>query len=220
MYGLADMPLLSTRNDPKRAPQLTRDDWIEAALSALTEDSIDAVQITQLAKRLGVTRGSFYWHFASREALLEALLAEWRARNSKVMLSALADAPGLAAGILELFAVWVDHKRFDPKLDLAVRDWARRAPEVHALLEAEDDGRVHAIARFFARHGYPETEAFIRARVIYFTQLSYYALGIVETPDRRMSYLAAYYRCFTGQDIDDGLAEAFRQRVLERETLP
>ena len=63
------MSLLSTQDEIKRQPQQTRDGWIEAALAVLVEEGIEAVQITQLSKRLGVTRGSFYWHFGSREEL-------------------------------------------------------------------------------------------------------------------------------------------------------
>ena len=206
------MSLLSTQPNKSRSPRLSREDWLVDALAVLVSRGVDAVQITHLARRLGVTRGSFYWHFENREALLDALLAEWRARNSDVMLSALANAESLQDGILALFNVWVDHKRFDPALDQAVRDWARHAGEVRAIVAAEDDARVEAIARFFARHGYLEAEAFIRGRVIYFTQLSYYALGIAEPIDTRLGYLSAYFLTFTGRELDADAAQRFRQR--------
>lgn len=203
------MTLLSTKDKPKRAAQLGPDDWISAALNVLVAEGIEAVQITTLARRLNMTRGSFYWHFTGREDLLDALLAEWRARNSGVMLDALAKTENLQSGILDLFSVWVDHTRFDPKLDQAVRDWARRDAKLAETLRAEDDGRVAAIAAFFERHGYASTEAFVRARVIYFTQLSYYALGIDEPMDQRMSYLDSYFLCFTGREIDASISEAY-----------
>lgn len=57
--------------------QLTRQDWIQAALDAITHGGVAAVRVDALAKQLGITRGSFYWHFADREALLTAALAEW-----------------------------------------------------------------------------------------------------------------------------------------------
>ncbi len=205
--------LLSTRNQPRRAPRLGRDDWIAAGLAVLVEAGVEAVQITVLAKRLKVTRGSFYWHFEDRESLLDALLAEWRARNSGVMRDALDGAVTLEDGILELFAVWVDHTRFDPKLDHAIRDWARRDDALLAAVQGEDAGRVTAIAAFFERQNYETTEAFIRARVIYFTQLSYYALGVEEPPEQRIGYLNAYFRTFTGRDISAAAAEVFRRRM-------
>lgn len=211
------MDLLSTRDEPARDPQLGRDDWIRAGLLALLEDGIAAVQITRLARALGVTRGSFYWHFKGREDLLSALLAEWSARNTGVMRGVMDGARTLEQGVLELFAVWVDHSKYDPALDQAVRDWARRDTAVSAVVAREDDERVAAIAAFYARHGFEGTEAFIRARILYFTQLSFYALGVSEPMETRMSYLAAYYRGFTGQEISRAGADAFRARLLARE---
>ena len=224
MYGniqdcilLTKMPLLSTQNEPKRAPLLTRDAWIEAALAVLIENGVHAIQITDLSKRLNVTRGSFYWHFESRDELLDALVAEWRARNTSVMVEALANSETLESGILDLFLVWVDDSRFDPKLDQAIRDWSRISAPLLDMVRSEDDERVGSIAAFFERQGYDSIEAFVRARVIYFTQLSYYALNIEESTTRRLSYLSAYFQCFTGKDIDRSVEDRFKTRLLEME---
>ena len=70
------MKLLSAQNQNKREPQLSRDDWIVAALRVLVEEGIEAVQIAKLARDLNVTRGSYYWHFKERKDLLAALLEE------------------------------------------------------------------------------------------------------------------------------------------------
>ncbi|MEM6497849.1 MAG: TetR/AcrR family transcriptional regulator, partial [Pseudomonadota bacterium] len=199
--------------------RLSRDDWIKTGLSMLMDNGVDAVQITVLARKLGVTRGSFYWHFDSRDALLEALIGYWKQQNTNVMVDAVAGAESLDDGILALFSVWVDHNRFDPQLDQAVRDWSRRDTQLSKVIEKEDTARIEAIAAFYERFEYTQTEAFIRARVIYFTQMSYYALDIShkETMEQRMSYLDAYFRCFTGFDLQPGTADRFRRMLLDRE---
>ena len=211
------MKLLSTQNQRKREPQLSRDDWIVAALGVLMDDGIEAVQITRLARDLGVTRGSYYWHFKGRKDLLSALLEEWSARNTGVMVDVLKSATSLDDGVLDLFSVWVDHSRFSFRLDQAIRDWGRRDQVVGEILSKEDDDRVEAIAAFYERHGYAHPESFIRARVIYFTQLSYYALNVTEPMEKRVSYLAAYFQCFTGRDIDQSVADEFTRRFLAEE---
>lgn len=61
---------------------LTATDWAEAALDAIAEGGIEAVAVEPLARALGVTKGSFYWHFRSREALLQAALALWEERET------------------------------------------------------------------------------------------------------------------------------------------
>lgn len=207
------MELLSTRNRKLRDPQLTRDDWIIAAIQTLLSDGVEAVQITRLARDLSVTRGSFYWHFKTRRDVLDAILEEWRVRNTGIMVDVLQSAKTFESGILDLFAVWVDHSKFDPSLDQAIRDWARRDPNVRKIVETEDSDRVAAIAAFYRRHDFEKVDAFIRARVIYFTQLSYYALDVSEPLETRVSYLAAYFRSFTGREIDASTAKAFRTRL-------
>lgn len=57
--------------------QLSKHDWTEAALAALGRGGVSAVRVDVLAKRFGVTRGSFYWHFSSRDALIAAAMEEW-----------------------------------------------------------------------------------------------------------------------------------------------
>src|SRR5262249_12760744 len=57
--------------------RLTRDDWITAALAAIADGGLAAIGVEPLAARLGATKGSFYWHFENRDALLEAAIARW-----------------------------------------------------------------------------------------------------------------------------------------------
>lgn len=211
------MTLLTAPLKPDRQSRLTSENWIEVALQKLVNEGIEAVQITALARALKVTRGSFYWHFDSRDDLLVALVAEWRARNTDVMVEAIADAPSLDQGILELFAVWVDHTRFDPYLDSAIRVWAKHDAALSETLKTEDVARIDCIAAFFERHGYEQKEAFIRARVIYLTQISFYELGIDQDADvlHRLSYLEAYFRAFTGRDINPEICATYRARVQQ-----
>lgn len=62
---------------------LTADSWAAAALDAIARDGVDAVAVEPLARGLGVTKGSFYWHFANREALLMAALALWEKKETE-----------------------------------------------------------------------------------------------------------------------------------------
>ena len=62
---------------PERSGRLSADDWAQAALDMIAEQGVAAVAVEPLARRLGVTKGSFYWHFPSRDALLVAALERW-----------------------------------------------------------------------------------------------------------------------------------------------
>ena len=61
----------------ERGPRLSAEDWARGALDLIAEEGVAAVAVEPLARRLGVTKGSFYWHFPSREALLKAALERW-----------------------------------------------------------------------------------------------------------------------------------------------
>jgi len=181
----------------------------------LINEGVDGLRITRLADELAVTRGSFYWHFKDREDLLQALVGHWQRKNTAAVVLSVQDAGTIDDGILALFDTWLDPARFDPLLDSAVRDWARRSDTLREAIEDADRARVSAIASLFEKFGYDNPEAFIRARVIYFTQIGYYALHIEEPIAERIGYLEAYFKSFTGLEIDPAKAAAYRARHLE-----
>ena len=75
-------------------PTLTAADWAEAALQLISEAGLGALTVDTLAGRLGVTKGSFYWHFKGRSELLSAALGRWEGRVNETIagLSAVTDA--------------------------------------------------------------------------------------------------------------------------------
>ncbi|MGD8430407.1 MAG: TetR family transcriptional regulator [Ectothiorhodospiraceae bacterium] len=70
---------------------LSAEDWAEAALDAIAEAGIKGVAVEPLARRLGVTKGSFYWHFANRRTLLQAALELWERRETDEVLARAAE---------------------------------------------------------------------------------------------------------------------------------
>lgn len=194
--------------------RLSRDAWIAAALDALVHGGVEKVKILPLAETLGVTRGSFYWHFKDRDELLQALLDLWTHKNTHgIVTQANHGRESIVDAILNVFELWVDATRFDPKLDFAVREWARRSDHVHSIVQTADAERVAALARMFQRAGYPSKEAFIRARILYYMQIGYFALDVNEPLKRRMSYLHEYLLGFTGVAPSRRAINAFLGRI-------
>jgi AcrR family transcriptional regulator len=212
------MPQIAVRTVDPVKPVLGRHAWLTVALTMLAREGIDAVQITRLARKLNATRGSFYWHFKDREDLLNCIIEEWQAANSGIIAETLDRATSLTEGVLSLFYVWVNDEQFSPHLDQAIRDWARHDTTIRQVVRCEEDNRVAAIAAFFGKHDYGKDDAFVRARVLYFTQAGYYALNIEESMTARLSLTDSYYRTFTGREIDTEQAAAFRKRMEQGET--
>jgi AcrR family transcriptional regulator len=195
--------------------QLQRFDWLRQALEVFVSEGIDAVRITRLADDLGVTRGSFYWHFENREDLIDALVRYWKDKNTAAITQSVSNADSLAAGIFRFFETCIDANSFDPRLDLAIREWSRRSPSIRALVDREDAARIESLQDFYTRFAYPMPEALIRARVLYYSQIGFYALEIEESLATRLGYTEPYFECFTGQKLESRLAEKFKQYVLD-----
>src|SRR3954454_25212776 len=81
---------------------LTSDDWTRAALDALARGGLSAVAVEPLAKELGATKGSFYWHFADRSALIAAALALWEQRDTDAIIAAVDRADDATARLRNL----------------------------------------------------------------------------------------------------------------------
>lgn len=179
----------------------TREDWLNLALETLISDGVERVRVLTLGQQLDVSRSSFYWYFKSRQDLLDQLLDHWRQTNTRFIVER-AGRPSatVVRGVMSIFECWVDERLFDPRLDFAIRAWARRSPATRRALDEADDERVNAIRDMFMRHGYDEEDAFVRARVLYFMQIGYYSLELNETMSSRLTHVAAYLRSFTGVD--------------------
>ncbi|MCP4301814.1 MAG: TetR/AcrR family transcriptional regulator [Gammaproteobacteria bacterium] len=201
-------------SNPERK-QLQRIDWLLRALEIFVAEGIDAVRITRLAQELGVTRGSFYWHFENREDLIDALVSYWKDKNTRAITESVANASNLAEGIFRFFETCIDAALFDPRLDLALREWARRSSNVRNMLDIEDEARIKSLCEFFTRFGYALPDALIRARILYYSQIGFYALEVKEPLATRLSYTAAYFECFTGQQLNPLDAENFRTYILD-----
>jgi hypothetical protein len=100
-----------------------------------------------------------------------------------------------------LVDLWVDEKEYDPKWDAAVRDWARTSPAVLKMVQRVDEKRISVLERIFQDIGYQGKEAHIRARITYYHQVGYYAMGVRESRKRRLELYPYYARVLTGRDV-------------------
>lgn len=191
---------------------LGRIDWLQAAVTQFTEKGIGAVKITRLANQLNVTRGSFYWHFKNRQELLQAIVLFWSQKNSQSIMAAVQNVNNLEEGIIALYSCWLDPNQFDPKLDLAMRDWARHEKKIKDQVLSADRNCIHAISQFFIRLGVEKVEAMTRARTIYFCQVGYYMLGLEESMEQRLQYLEDTVSILAGHPLSAESAKRFRKQ--------
>lgn len=183
--------------------RLSADDWVAAALDVLVSDGISAVKILPLAKRLGVTRGSFYWHFENHEALLNRLLEVWEETNSGSIIRAATLEGSIVDRYVALMRCWLGMERFEPRLEVAVRNWGRSNPELWQKLRATDERRVDACVQMLASEVSDPVMRLHRARTIYFLQMGWYELEVDEPMDARIEALTYYFDIYVGRSPTD-----------------
>jgi AcrR family transcriptional regulator len=143
-----------------------RAQWLVAGLESLRKGGVGEVRVERLAADLGITKGSFYWHFKNRSELLEALLEHWSREMTDVEFERIQALRGGLAGRLLALAEDVLEKgmgRYDP----AIRAWARTDRKVAAAVGQVDRRRVRALTGFFEDGGFGAAEARTRARLFY-----------------------------------------------------
>jgi AcrR family transcriptional regulator len=152
----------------EKSGPLDAEAWIAAALEALAERGIDAVRVEPLAKALAVTKGSFYWHFADRRALIDAMLSHWSEGRIAAIREQAAQAPEPALALRKLIELYT--KRSNARglaIELAIRALARNDAVAAAAVQAVDAERLRHVASLFARLGYGGREAETRAVMVY-----------------------------------------------------
>jgi AcrR family transcriptional regulator len=134
----------------------------------LARSGVEGVRVEPLAARLGVTKGSFYWHFRDRAALLAAVLAAWETREtSEVITGVDASSDSPVARMMELLRRTAPSPSAEPDVEPAIRAWGTRDPDVKRRLAEIDGRRERYVEDLLVAAGVPRPKAKHRARVLY-----------------------------------------------------
>ena len=153
------MPKTSTKE-----PQLSREAWLQRALEVLRDEGIQGVRVERLARDLGVTKGSFYWHFADRDELWQGLLEFWSEIYNDVVTRNPEFQQGDAADVLLQAMTMIRHEGLD-RFELAIRAWADHDPMADQAVRKVYAHRIEFISGLFRRMGFRGLEAEIRTRL-------------------------------------------------------
>jgi AcrR family transcriptional regulator len=154
------------RKRPGRKATVSKEAWLEGAWALLAEAGDEALRVEVLARRLSITKGSFYWHFADREALLQGVLDAWEKRESEGLMAQLHGGGEKAKpkGQLRALLAWLA-----PRLggEAGLRLWARRDKACAKVVATIDAQRLSVLEKAFAASGTGAKEAAARARLAY-----------------------------------------------------
>lgn len=153
-----------------KSDQLSAEDWLDQGLKTLTESGFTALKAEPLAKAMGVSRGSFYWHFTDVGAFHAALLKRWREIATEQIIASLERAPEGENPLNVLL-----RRAFGGRLTLevAVRTWATVDPVARATVHAIDKRRLSYMESLFAAEGHSPAVAQARAQILYWAFLGF-----------------------------------------------
>jgi AcrR family transcriptional regulator len=173
----------------RRGEGVGREQWVDAGLRAVAEKGLAAVAVETLARRLGVTKGSFYWHFANRDELVAAVLARWEQRGTEDVIARLEAVADARRRLSELFRLASRGGRAGRLLEaLEVSEHAAVAP-VLARVTAR---RLSFIEGCYRQLGWPPARARHRALLAYAAYVGLLQLGRTaprSLPPRRDDYV-------------------------------
>ncbi|CAG0968015.1 hypothetical protein BURK2_01119 [Burkholderiales bacterium] len=153
--------------------------WLDAGLAALATGGLAALRIDSIAREIGLTKGSFYHHFASRETYVEALLEHWEAQSTRRIIELAESAPSLGAKFdrLNALAEAVDHR-----LEVALRGLVQHDARIGAMVRRVDKRRI-AYLEALSRHiGADGEQARFLAELGYFAFVGAQQLGRLPHP--------------------------------------
>jgi len=160
----------------ERNARLSADDWAQAALDQIAEQGVASVAVEPLARRLGVTKGSFYWHFPSRDALLQAALERWEKVEQETVFGSLEKVPDPRERLRALFHV-VAHEATSHIIYSELLK-ALDHPAVAPVIGRVSQRRFDYLTASFRQAGLSRTEAQHRARLAYAAYVGFLQLSL------------------------------------------
>jgi AcrR family transcriptional regulator len=150
--------------------QLSAKDWLDQGLRTLAAKGFTALKAEPLSKAMGVSRGSFYWHFADISAFHAALLQHWREIATEQIIATLESGSSKGERLPLLL-----HGVFTAKLSLenAVRTWATLNPAARSAVQAIDRRRLSYIESLLREQGLSSSIARGRAQILYWAFLGF-----------------------------------------------
>ncbi|MCY7369287.1 MAG: TetR/AcrR family transcriptional regulator [Polaromonas sp.] len=154
--------------------RLDRQMWLNAGLARLSTHGPEGLGVTAIAQQLGVTKGSFYWHFKDQGEYLAGLLQEWERTRTQLIIDRVEQLAGTSADKLRRLLMLTVSA--DPRMMMAVRAWARTDAQASKAIKRVDRKRLTYVTQLIESLGWPRDEAATLARWNYCALIGHFNL--------------------------------------------
>ncbi len=163
--------------------RLSQEKWLQAGFDALAENGAQALKAEPLARRLGTTKGSFYWHFADVPTFHKALLGQWEEAAVSRIVTALA-TEYTATGRLRRMGQVIADKGAGGAVESAIRAWAKGDVAAAKAVARVDQARLNFLMELLGETGIQNPEM---ARIIYAASIGMEDLGAADSGENARS---------------------------------
>lgn len=181
---------------------LDRDAWLKKALDVLFANGIAQVKIEVLARKLKLTKGSFYWHFKNRDDLLRSMVDWWRENQLHFIATLNHHEVERAAHVIKAVINFTQHTD-DSNHDIAMREFARFNKYAARAVVEVDEQRTAYLASLFRAATFSEAEALLRARALYFYQVGEYTTALALDPKLRDDLAERQFKLLICRPLDE-----------------
>ena len=193
LYGNQEMTV--TKEKSKR---LSREDWLAAALEVLYGEGVGKVSIVRIARDLGVTSGSFYWHFKDRNELLRSLLDFWVRSQTEAIFEKVEQFQGTPSErLFKLMEILTLGEQ--GRYEVAIRAWAGFDDMAAEVVRGTDKRRIEWLRSIFHELGFRGSEAEMRARLFVYYQLAEPSILWRESKSKRREIIKLRHRLLTSR---------------------
>ena len=180
---------------------LDRDAWLRKALDVLFASGISQIKVEVLARKLKLTKGSFYWHFKNRDDLLRSMVDWWRDQQLSFLAALAARQVADPASQIKAVIDFTQHTE-DSHHDVAMREFARFNKVAAQAVATVDQQRVDYLAGLFRAADFTEQEALLRARALYFYQVGEYTTSLAIDPGLRDELAERQFKLLICRPLD------------------
>jgi AcrR family transcriptional regulator len=167
-----------------RASRLHQEDWLRHALEALRLKGVSGLRVEPLARSLGVTTGSFYWHFSDRRDLLDRVLAHWTETMMRGLAERMICEDEAEVQLRRLLEDVVSDDR--SRYEIPIRSWASFDAAANRAVRKVDECRLAYVTGLFLRLGFSEEQAQLRANLLIFYEIGEAGFSIRDRLERRL----------------------------------
>ncbi len=183
--------------------QLTVEDWLKQALETLDNEGIHKVNVEYLARQLGVTKGSFYWHFKNHKTLIREMLDYWaRTLTTNVIERSIQDSKDAKEIFFKLITIITTEKA--GRYEAAIRAYAMHDEIARSAIQKVDKQRLQFITGLFIDMNFKQADAELRARLALYYQVAEQGVFLKESKKKRNDLLKQRFNFLTTNFLSSG----------------